>query len=119
MGDRANILVKESTEDSGVYLYTHGEGSILPEKLHKALAKKVRWNDCQYLTRIIFDVMTENNHGEETGYGISAFLGDGSDRVLVVDCDNQTVSYKGFKIWSFQEFSELSKEDLLSVWKIN
>ena len=103
MGDRANILVKENDRDRGVYLYTHWQGTDLPGILRDALAKRWRWDDCQYLTRIIFDEMTENQHGEEVGFGISAFVGDGDDRILTVNCKKQVVS-NGKKTVSFQEY---------------
>lgn len=118
MGNRANVLVKESEIDGGVYLYTHWAGSDIPADLQKALAKKIRWNDCQYLTRIIFDTITEGEQGNETGYGISAFCGDGSGRVLVVNVDAETVSFKG-KSWSFDEYVSLSQRDISEVWNID
>lgn len=118
MGDRANLHVKNNDQDNGVYLYTHWNGSELPGVLRAALSKEVRWSDCQYLTRIIFDTMTEGYHGEETGYGISAFLGDGCHRVLVVNCEKQEVSYHD-KTWTFQEYANLSEDETERVWGIN
>lgn len=90
MGNRANILVKESV-DGGVYLYTHSDGDNVPFVLKSVLRRRVRWDDTQYLTRIIFDELTMGHRGDETGYGISSFVGDGSDRVLMVDIKNQCV----------------------------
>ena len=87
MGDRGNIFMKEDMDDSGVYLYTHWRGSELPKLLQTALQKKARWNDGPYLARIIFDVMTEGYHGEEAGFGISCFLEDGDDKIIIVDVD--------------------------------
>ncbi len=63
MGDRANVLIKEDSKDGGVFLYTHCSGSDLPKILQKAIAKKWRWGDSPYLARIIFDQMTELEHG--------------------------------------------------------
>jgi len=111
MEDRANILVKEDLNDSGIYLYTHWSGSDLPMILQKALAKKWRWDDCAYLSRIIFDQMTENSHGEETGYGISTFFQDGDDRILEVNCDRKTISMEE-KSWTFQEYIDLPSNSL-------
>ncbi len=112
MGDRANILVKEDSNDNGVYLYTHWGGSELPVTLQNALKKKWRWNDAAYLTRIIFDEMTKDEHGQETGYGISSICGDGDDRILEVNCEKQTISYNK-TIWTFQQFIDLS---VLKIW---
>ena len=106
MGDRANVLVKQDADDPGVYLYTHWSGTELPTTLQAALAKRWRWNDAAYLARIIFDQMTEGWHGQETGFGISTIAPDGQGRVLVVNCDKQTVSCLD-KTWTFEEFLAL------------
>lgn len=108
MGDRANVLVKEDSEDNGVYLYTHWNGTELPTILQDALKKRWRWDDCAYLTRIIFDEMTKDDHGEETGYGISSILGDGDDRILKVNVIEQTVKM-GEREWTFEEYISLNK----------
>lgn len=91
MGDRANVQVKSASTGS-VFLYTHWGGTELSQTVRRALARQQRWNDAQYLARIIFDTMTEGDHGAETGFGISAKLIDGDAKVLVVDCDAQTVT---------------------------
>lgn len=96
MGDRANIIVKQGHDLPPVVLYTHWGGSRAPEMLRTALAKKLRWNDPAYLTRIIFDVMTDGEHGEETGFGISTGLPDNEHALLVVDTDTRTVSIYGY-----------------------
>ena len=103
MGDRANIQVKENDNDPGVFLYSHWGGTEIPFKLKIALSKRWRWDDSAYLTRIIFDTMTEGQHGEETGFGISTEIQDGHTRVLTVNVKNQTVSF-GRSIWTFTEY---------------
>lgn len=92
MGDRANVAVKAADDDI-VFLYTHNSGSGLGTILARALARRLRWNDPQYLARIIFAEMTKGQEAEETGYGISAQIGDGDDRVWLVDVPAQTVTY--------------------------
>jgi len=94
MGDRANILVLG--EGSAVYLYSHWAGTFLPETLERALARSEdRWNDVQYLTRVIFSQMLIDDGDDALnstlGYGISSKVGDGGDRILVVDTDRQIV----------------------------
>jgi hypothetical protein len=116
MGDRANVLMKEDESDSGVYLYTHWAGSNLSSLLQEALQKHWRWDDCPYLTRIVFDTMSEGKQGQETGYGISTRLGDGDNRILVVNCSTHTVSIKGGKTWTFEEYIALSKEQVVEVF---
>jgi hypothetical protein len=116
MGDRANVCVRQNESDSGVYLYTHWTGYSLPNQLQGALAKRWRWDDAQYLTRIIFDAMTEDSHGQETGYGITSQVWDGDGRVLVVDCESQTVRC-GNKSWSFTDYIALNSEQIDEVWR--
>jgi len=112
MGDRANVLVRQDNDDPGVYLYTHWGGSELPKVLQNALARRVRWNDAAYLTRIIFDEMTKGYHDEETGFGISTFMPDGQNRVLIVNCDKETVLFGDYE-WTFDVYLRLSDEQLV------
>ena len=104
MGDRANILVKKGEEQ--VCLYTHWAGSELPETLQKALQRgEQRWNDFQYLTRIIFCEMIARDELEGlTGYGITQVPHDGSDRVIQVNVDAQTVQTPRKDAVSFADF---------------
>ncbi len=119
MGDRANVYVHDGDE-AGVFLYTHGGGSDLPEVVAQALEKKWRWDDVQYLTRIVFDVMTHGYQGGETSFGISAVLGDNSYPIICLDVSREKVSMrpewkclrltdpdplpKPLEEWSFEEF---------------
>lgn len=101
MGDRANVYVHEG-DNPGVYLYTHWDGTELPQKVAKSLASPrgmSRRDDVAYLTRIIFEDMIADSLGEETGYGISADVGDGDDRIVDVNVDfrgNTTVTLVGY-----------------------
>ncbi len=65
MGDRGQVKI------TGVYLYTHWGATELIKDIKKALGRKQRWDDQEYLARIIFDVMIGNEQGKETGFGIS------------------------------------------------
>lgn len=115
MGNRANVLVRHNKADSGVYLYTHWSAPELPATLQAALARGLRWDDPPYLTRIIFDKMTERQQGNETGFGISAFEVDGNPRLLEVNVVEQTVSY-GDREWSFDEYVALMPSEIEAVW---
>ena len=106
MGDRANVYVKDFDQKSGTYLYTHWSGDELPQIVQTALAKRMRWDDSPYLTRIIFCEMVKDAYYEETGYGISATVGDGDDRILVVDPNTQTIWREGNRnaLLSFEQY---------------
>ena len=96
MGDRANVYVHHG-ERPGVYLYTHWAGSELPAIVVSALRRGVgRWNDVQYLTRIIFCEMIKDDVEGKTGYGISAEVGDGDDRIVDVDTSTQQIRFIGY-----------------------
>jgi hypothetical protein len=86
MGDRATICVKGN--GSEVYLYTHWGGYRIKEIVANALSKRERWSDTTYLTRIIFDSMTELEGGTE-GYGISSVPCEGL--AITVNTDDKTV----------------------------
>lgn len=116
MGDRANVFVKQYK--GGVYLYTHWSGSELPAILQSALKRKERWDDEQYLPGIIFCEMVKGQEDGETGYGISSRVGDGDDRILVVDVEKQEVSVKGSVTLSFDAYCQLTPDELTrQVWK--
>jgi len=96
MGDRANVYVHHGSRP-GVYLYTHWAGSELPATVVNALQRgRGRWDDDQYLARIIFCEMIKNDVDGETGYGISAEVGDGDDRIVDVDTATQQIRFKGY-----------------------
>lgn len=95
MGDRANVYVKDFNEGSGTYLYSHWGGTELPQIVQTVLAKRARWDDNPYLARMIFCEMVKDEVDGETGYGISASVGDGDSRVLVVDPNTQTLWREG------------------------
>lgn len=102
MGDRGNIIVKDS--DSTVYLYTHWTGSDLPEVIKSGLVRgKDRWDDGSYLARILFCEMVKGQEMDTTGFGISSVMGDGGTDIIV-NIDDQTVVEDGDPPIPFEEF---------------
>lgn len=88
MGDRANIVIRDTWPDDlgnkeAVFLYTHWGGTELPDTLRRALSSGGRWDDPQYLARIVFQAMLGDDVGE-TGYGISTRLGDNEYDLIVL-----------------------------------
>ena len=103
MGDRANIVVKAGDEQ--VCLYSHWGGSELPTILRRALHRgRPRWNDFQYLTRIIF--MALGNEMGLTGLGITQRPWDGKGNIITVDIDAQTVALPSCDPVSFDRYVE-------------
>jgi len=129
MGDRANIVLKNG--DNFVWLYSHWGGGAIPSILQTALAKHWRWDDPNYLARIIFCKMVAGVETYETGFGISAEPCDGDDRILLVDTNAQTVSrghlpddspdMTGFVIshtWTLEDFVDLPEKAIDAVWSM-
>lgn len=108
MGDRANVYVKGYNGTPGVYLYTHWSGTELPEIVQSALARQERWDDNQYLARIVFCEMVKGHEDGETGFGIGASVGDGGDRIIILDPGTQEVTIGG-RTLSFKEFITLAR----------
>ncbi len=113
MGDRANCIVLQNTNKyyPPVWLYTHGGGRDLLKLVQRAIAKRWRWRDCSYLTRIIFDTMSARQQGEECGFGISTAMGDNSHHFVVVDPKEQEVRIEDqdgtrnvLHCWTFEDF---------------
>jgi hypothetical protein len=80
----------------GVWLYSHWGGWSLPTVLQRALRFGVRWDDPEYLARIVFDSMTAGSTDKECGYGIG--LGEHGDiehDLLVVEDQQVAVYHKG------------------------
>ena len=107
MGDRAQVLMK----DEGVYLYTHWGAYTLPKDVAVALdsqAGRGRWEDPEYLARIVFDCMKKDDTTGETGFGISTHEGD-AQFVIEVDSAKQTVRHED-QSYTFEEFISAYKE---------
>jgi len=58
-----------------VYLYTHDYAKNLVAFVHESLSRRVRWDDPDYLSRIIFCSMIPYNEiNNEQGFGIGTQL---------------------------------------------
>jgi len=101
MGARANVIIKSGTEQ--VVLYSHWGGRDVVTQVKEALARKARWDDFQYLTRIVFCQMLDDLTGE-TGFGITTTIHDNEFPVTTINVDDQTVEVEDGKTLSFEEF---------------
>lgn len=106
MGDRGQVKILPD----GVYLYTHWNAEELEDTVKKAMKRQLRWDDSEYLARIIFCAMLKGHDQDgETGFGIGT--GEHGDiwRLITVDCEAQTVTVadlykKTTKTNSFNDF---------------
>lgn len=97
MGDRGNIAVQfDGYKTRRVWFYTHWSGSEIDSIIAAALARgKGRWNDDQYLPRIIFCELVKDHVLDEAGFGLSLEPGDNGHAFRVVDLETQTVFQEG------------------------
>lgn len=109
MGSRAQILI----EDEGVYLYTHWGADNLKEDLKAILdtsKARNRWNDPEYLARIIFSEMIKNDINGETGFGIGSSEHGDIQLLIILNVKDNTIIIKNIfsnrnkKYSSFQNF---------------
>lgn len=113
MGDRRNIIITEEVGQPGVAIYTHWGGSSAPAMLAEALdlpQARNRYDDTGYLTRIIFDSLTERDHGSETGYGLYPSVDGVSSPMehspgydIIVESLHKRVRI-GTTVYTFEEF---------------
>lgn len=103
MGDRGQVLI----EDEGVYLYTHWNASELIKTVKRAITKKQRWDDPEYLARIIFYEMTKEDKDGSTGYGIGTNEHGDIWRLVKVNCAEQKITIGDIKYeGGFEDFIE-------------
>jgi len=116
MGDRGNIVIEHRGER--IYLYTHWGGSEIVQVAQTALAKKWRWTDPEYLARIVFDVLTEGQHGEETGFGIGTSAPDNEHPFVVINTTRQVIYADDPDRGKFDEvfFKEFIETGILPGW---
>lgn len=101
-----NYICLKSKEqyDGELYLYSHyGE---CERYLQEALRKRKRWNDAEYLSRIIFSVFIKDDIDSDCGFGITTRMSMEKDEVIEVDIDEQKVRYND-KDYSFEEYIKL------------
>ncbi len=131
MGDRGNVFFvggKVGKSFEGVYMYSHWGGGVLPAIVRAALERgKGRWGDPQYLARIIFCEMIQEDVLSETGFGLGTEIGDNEHPIVRIDDEKQRVSFheegnerdpkdKGIASWSYAEYLAAGDEAVLSAF---
>jgi len=96
MGDRGQVeITGMHGSDASIYLYTHWGASELEHTVANALARGTsRWNDDEYLNRIIFSEMIQNELMDETGYGIGLGVHGDVYKLVVVNYSDNTIGIK-------------------------
>ena len=105
MGDRGVVAIVEQGGGE-LYLYTHWGASNLPQTVAKGLMTGGdRWGDESYLTRIIFDTMT-NLSGSTIGFGISTWCPADAWQIVTVDFRSNTVLAGNDDKLTFDEYCD-------------
>lgn len=121
MGDRVNVHFKFENERQTVNLYSHWGGSSIHNALAAALGSKNarnRWPDPAYLCRILIEGIIGDEHGTETGFGISPgeYVILAENPAILVDLHNQKVLVPGRDPLSYQEFIDWATEHMHESW---
>ncbi len=103
MGARAQVSIKDRIQDIPVYLYTHWGAGSLKEDIRIALERgKGRWDDYEYLSRILFDGMKGDDVTSETGFGIG--ISEHGDIELLIEILPDQKVRIGIDEWTFAEY---------------
>lgn len=94
-----------------VYLYTHNDVKSLLTIVHNTLSLKVRWDDPDYLSRMLFcEMIPEQFWSSNSGYGIGTQLYADVELLVSLDTVNQKITlssgsheFSNFSM-SFEEF---------------
>jgi hypothetical protein len=89
MGTRGQICVRGNHGD--VYLYRHFDAKNLLNDVYVGLSYGQRWDDSEYLARMIFEQMISGNTDKVYGFGISVTKHSDIDLLLIVDCNTHNV----------------------------
>jgi len=85
-----------------VYLYTHEQAEVLVQQVHDVLSQKIRWDDPDYLSRMLFCNMIpkENWYGEK-GYGIGTEQYVDVNLLISIDTTNNHIKIYSAKDKAF------------------
>jgi len=117
MGDRGHVEII-SEGDPTLYYYTYWGASGLPTDVADALHRgKGRWNDSEYLNRIIFSEMIKDSVLSDTGYGIGFHQHGDVWRIVTIDHVNKTVGIKEIN-YDKVDWSNYNEDDVVWDWKL-
>lgn len=108
MGCRGQILI----EDTGVFLYTHWGANRMVDDLKKALSLHKRWDDDEYLARIIFCQLVKDDIDGTISYGIGTSQHGDIEKLISINCQEETIEVNDLYMGTITKFS--SFEDFIS-----
>lgn len=116
MGCRAQVKMISKSEKCPIFLYTHWGGSAIFDVIKIAIRKQWRWNDFEYLTRIIFEEMIGEQRGSETGFGIGTSEHGDIEYLVTVDTDKQTIEFND--LWNPEQSYHMTFKEITTEYGI-
>jgi len=89
MGTRGQVCVRGRHGD--VYLYRHFDAKNILNDVYVGLSFKNRWDDGDYIARMIFEQMISDSNDKVYGFGICTHQHSDIDLLVIVDCNKQEV----------------------------
>lgn len=80
-----------------VYLYSHDYAKTLVSDVHRVLSKKKRWDDPDYLSRMIFCEMIPTEFWEsDTGFGIGTQMYADVNLLVTIDTVKEIIKISSY-----------------------
>ena len=84
-------------EHGSVYLYTHDNANTLVSIVHEVLSRRERWDDVDYLTRMLFCAMIPyDKWSDDTGFGIGTQYYVDTNLLIVINAVTNRVSISSY-----------------------
>lgn len=103
-----------------VYLYSHNTANELVNVVDEVLSRKVRWDDPDYLARMLFcKMIPKDKWNDELGFGIGTQLYTDVNMLLSLDTVHQTIKISSsFETYIVHSVS-MSFEDFINNYASN
>lgn len=84
-------------EHGSVYLYTHNYAKTLVSIVHEVLSRRQRWDDPDYLSRMIFCAMIPyDDWNKDTGFGIGTQYVIDTNLLIVINLERKRISISSY-----------------------
>lgn len=84
-------------EHSSIYLYTHDGATTLVSTVHDVLSRRTRWDDPDYLARMLFCAMVPPDKWDgQDGFGIGTQYYIDTNLLMVIDTVKKTIAISSF-----------------------
>lgn len=120
-------IVMQINSDSGqieiispygrIYLYSHDRARNLLANVHNVLSKEIRWDDPDYLSRMIFcEIVPEEYWYNDEGFGIGTQLYADTEILISLDTVKETITVSS-ALHEFENFKMTIREFVVDFLK--